>query len=477
MAQESLEASVASSSSTPSWWPELHATPLSSWQTISQWQPHNSHHSTSSCEEELSVSTASFANTGGHSGLSIDSPPPGDLPQEPVAMENQLWSQVLLRVGSGGHDMRQNQEERENFNEVLSSRREMFNPACDYLKKMDSSTWEINNPHTLNILEKQLNSYNNGELMEHERLTNLSDLVSNWSIAPPDPHLDHQIAPSPCFQYVKHEIPNSLANYPSNSGVFIDRNSSYMPYNMHEIKMESKHHDIGSAEASILRPFSTSDHMGYHIGVSNSDVPWSGGRNNASDFISFKPVEFRDSKIFIKSSDSSTRGSGRSTGTTTTTTTSTTTTTTTTTNEGKKKRSEDNSETLLKRTKHENSNLSSSLKLHVPKLKLADRITALQQIVSPFGKTDTASVLMEAINYIRFLHEQIQLLSDPYMKSNANKDHSSWGGVERKERGDQKLDLRSRGLCVVPVSCTPEIYKENNGPDYWTPTYRGCLYR
>nr|GEY17161.1 RNA-directed DNA polymerase, eukaryota [Tanacetum cinerariifolium] len=55
----------------------------------------------------------------------------------------------------------------------------------------------------------------------------------------------------------------------------------------------------------------------------------------------------------------------------------------------------------------------------VRKEKMGDRITALQQLVSPFGKTDTASVLTEAIEYIRFLHEQVNVLSTPYMKNGA----------------------------------------------------------
>uniref|UniRef100_A0ACD5YMZ4 Uncharacterized protein n=1 Tax=Avena sativa TaxID=4498 RepID=A0ACD5YMZ4_AVESA len=41
--------------------------------------------------------------------------------------------------------------------------------------------------------------------------------------------------------------------------------------------------------------------------------------------------------------------------------------------------------------------------------KLGDKITALQQLVSPYGKTDTASVLHEAAACIRSLHEQIQV--------------------------------------------------------------------
>ncbi|KAK1326129.1 hypothetical protein QJS10_CPA01g00176 [Acorus calamus] len=212
-----------------------------------------------------------------------------------------------------------------------------------------------------------------------------------------------------------------------------------------------------------------------------SDAPWSTNMRSFSDLISFNrclnklPVEARASKPCSKGlasptikkqghdASSSTRGTVRGTGLT---------------SEGKKKRSEDNSETLVKKSKHENSSVSSS-KTPPPKVKLADKITVLQQIVSPFGKTDTASVLFEAINYIKFLQEQIQLFSNPYMKAGANKDHinNAWGGLERKDKTEPKLDLKSRGLCLVPISCTPQVYRDNSGPDYWTPTYRGCLYR
>lgn len=98
--------------------------------------------------------------------------------------------------------------------------------------------------------------------------------------------------------------------------------------------------------------------------------------------------------------------------------------------------------------------------MKVRKEKLGERITALQQLVSPFGKTDTASVLFEAMGYIKFLQDQVQVLSSPYLK-----------GVppsQKDGRGDQaKYDLRSRGLCLVPVSCTLHV-ANNNGADFWT---------
>ncbi|CAI8619776.1 unnamed protein product [Vicia faba] len=132
----------------------------------------------------------------------------------------------------------------------------------------------------------------------------------------------------------------------------------------------------------------------------------------------------------------------------------------------------------------------------VRKEKLGDRITALHQLVSPFGKTDTASVLLESIGYIRFLHSQIEALSLPYLGNgspniiNIQQQQSVQGEkscffpehpgqllnencLKRKVEGfeeEEKKDLRSRGLCLVPVSCTVQVGSEN-GADYWAPAF------
>ncbi|XP_010920705.1 transcription factor bHLH68 [Elaeis guineensis] len=102
----------------------------------------------------------------------------------------------------------------------------------------------------------------------------------------------------------------------------------------------------------------------------------------------------------------------------------------------------------------------------VRKEKLGDRITALHQLVSPFGKTDTASVLLEAIGYIRFLQSQIEALSSPYLGSGTR-------NMRQSDADDEpKKDLRSRGLCLVPVSFTLHVGGDN-GADYWAPTFGG----
>ncbi|KAH7286354.1 hypothetical protein KP509_32G003100 [Ceratopteris richardii] len=103
------------------------------------------------------------------------------------------------------------------------------------------------------------------------------------------------------------------------------------------------------------------------------------------------------------------------------------------------------------------------------KEKLGERINALQQLVSPFGKTDTASVLSEAIGYIKFLQDQVQVLSSPYMKPCSTHTPSS----HKDSAVGPTSDLRSRGLCLVPVSCTMNVANNNNfniGADYWAST-------
>ncbi|XP_062222490.1 uncharacterized protein LOC133921568 isoform X2 [Phragmites australis] len=142
----------------------------------------------------------------------------------------------------------------------------------------------------------------------------------------------------------------------------------------------------------------------------------------------------------------------------------------------RKKRPSEEKTSTVKKSKQEVSKASPP-KQQVPKVKIGEKITALQQIVSPFGKTDTASVLFETIKYIKFLHEQVQLLSEPYTNSSRDKGNVPWGDHAEASKGEAEHDLRDRGLCLVPVSWTPEVYRDGTAMDYWTPTYRGCLYR
>ncbi|WOL05161.1 hypothetical protein Cni_G13887 [Canna indica] len=98
----------------------------------------------------------------------------------------------------------------------------------------------------------------------------------------------------------------------------------------------------------------------------------------------------------------------------------------------------------------------------VRKEKLGDRITALQQLVSPFGKTDTASVLHEAIDYINFLHDQVRGLSAPYLRN------------RQQTQAEEQEDLESRGLCLLPVSTTFSVAR-GTPMDFWTPFLGGTF--
>ncbi|KAL4271576.1 hypothetical protein GQ457_13G027900 [Hibiscus cannabinus] len=89
---------------------------------------------------------------------------------------------------------------------------------------------------------------------------------------------------------------------------------------------------------------------------------------------------------------------------------------------------------------------------------VGERIVALQQLVSPYGKTDTASVLLEAKEYIRFLHEQVKVLSAPYLQTIPTHNLPA----------ESRYCLRNRGLCLVPISCTAGV-ASSNGADIWAP--------
>ncbi|KAL3850829.1 hypothetical protein ACJIZ3_012711 [Penstemon smallii] len=108
----------------------------------------------------------------------------------------------------------------------------------------------------------------------------------------------------------------------------------------------------------------------------------------------------------------------------------------------------------------------------VRKEKLGDRITALQQLVSPFGKTDTASVLQEAIEYIKFLHDQATALSSPYFK---NGPPPLMKSQQASDKIKEQKGLKSRGLCLVPISSTFPVASETSS-DFWTPTFGGTFH-
>ncbi|KAK7268337.1 hypothetical protein RIF29_21035 [Crotalaria pallida] len=503
MAEECARNSVATSSTTPFNWWYIHANSVPPWNNINNaWNNQTNPNSSSSCEEDISVST-SFTNASNHSSLTVESsrrlvePPAAPSSNELMgehASDNQLWSHVLLGVGSNG-ELHNNQEIGENFLDALSSKSmtsTMFEPACDYLKKLDTNWDHQYNSSTSfnNFDEKHLNGFSDAMIENNERLTKLSNLVSTWSIAPPDPEVSSNFDPQPnniCLNSsMNHDYPQSEPCHfkqpfgDSTSSCSIGRNFGMLPCYDQDMKVKQEYHHASEilGKSFNTNGYNTLSSFGdggkFYHGLHNvSPCP-----RNFSDLISFnnrvgRPVfavhAQKPSMKCINLSESKKQGlqtsspirtnNGKGEGTA---------------REVKKKRSEESSEATLKKPKQDTSTASST-KVQAPKVKLADKITALQQIVSPFGKTDTASVLFEAIGYIKFLQEQVQLLSNPYLKSNSHKD--PWGNLDRKDKEDTKQDLRSKGLCLVPTSCTPLVYRENSGPDYWTPAYRGCLYR
>ncbi|CAH2036276.1 unnamed protein product [Thlaspi arvense] len=107
---------------------------------------------------------------------------------------------------------------------------------------------------------------------------------------------------------------------------------------------------------------------------------------------------------------------------------------------------------------------SSVGKAKAKKVKLGEKITALQQLVSPYGKTDTASVLHETMGYIKFLQDQVQVLSSPYLKHQPLDDEDN-GDINPTTK---VKELKSNGLCLVPLDWTVHV-ENTNGADLWSP--------
>ncbi|XP_021732040.1 transcription factor bHLH111-like isoform X1 [Chenopodium quinoa] len=94
--------------------------------------------------------------------------------------------------------------------------------------------------------------------------------------------------------------------------------------------------------------------------------------------------------------------------------------------------------------------------------KLSEKISALQELVSPYGKTDTASVLQEACIYIKIIHQEIRRLSISYFELRSALQAQFQGDAERQS------DLQSKGLCLVPVSTMKSITRESWVVDHQT---------
>ncbi|KHN27214.1 Transcription factor bHLH110, partial [Glycine soja] len=104
------------------------------------------------------------------------------------------------------------------------------------------------------------------------------------------------------------------------------------------------------------------------------------------------------------------------------------------------------------------SNSKSKITIMEPKWHQAKEVSEIipPHKVTKIKKTDTASVLQEASLYIKLLQAQIrtlfQMLSFTYF-STINDPHT-------QECADKlEVDLRSRGLCLVPISITDKITK------------------
>ena len=173
----------------------------------------------------------------------------------------------------------------------------MYEPACDYLKKLDASNTNWDNQFSNNF-DDQKPIINNGpgsfneSMIENERLTNkLSNLISTWSIAPPEPlevnNINnnttnrHYFNPQTCNISLSSSMDHHLKQTFSDSATGLFPPCNYDP----SLKLENGHGSGGGGEmeapcpttagALLRRSFNGAPNTGaidYQVGLSSSFI-------------------------------------------------------------------------------------------------------------------------------------------------------------------------------------------------------------
>lgn len=212
--------------------------------------------------------------------------------------------------------MQNNQDTGNNLINAFSSKNLstglMFEP-CDYLKKMDNG-WDSSTPFN-NFDQKNFNGSFNDNMFEAERLSKLSNLVSNWSIAPPDPEINGPAQFDPQSCNISLSRPN-LDHYSGSGDVcYMKQNvnrelGSYSSHGHdHDLKVElnDQRDDHAEVNGNNLFPRAYNNgtpRIGYQMGMNNSmngdnsklyygvqDVSCNNGRN-LEDVLAFSNGAF-----------------------------------------------------------------------------------------------------------------------------------------------------------------------------------------
>eukprot|EP01018_Ginkgo_biloba_P008660 Gb_07584 [translate_table: standard] len=409
--------------------------------------------------------------------------------------DSHVWNQDFLLDGSGSSEGVQNMQNNfaPNLNEVLCSRalrqdeHQMLDQPCDqnhHVKKMEdiSGGWELRNltnfqaedaiSLSTNNMGKQIPSLPYSLQLLDDRVHStctISDLGS-WSMSPNTYNPSGLDIPMPQYQLgnVKEEFP--MSNYSAAPNTYLQGFGSD-PYKSNELGFSNI---LESGSKSFLKSINSSCHLGpsiiagdqesYNISshglLPSAPSKQSGGVLTFSsscmsmpvlDFLASKPDHMRLQQSQSTSSLNYLQ-------------------------DGKQKPHTAQNRTMgyhdrplesSSETKRSNNESTSDPIFKRPRLESNSTL--------PTFKTDTASVLLEVIGYIKFLQEQIRALSMPYMTgctSAAQGDQKGWGSSDKKDGTEPKQDLRSRGLCLVPLSSTLHVANDN-GADYWSPSGLG----